>query len=72
MTANEIEAGVKQIEAALGDYCVSNSHPCAAAAYYDEGNAKPWRIADDHTSERFATLEDAIAGAEAWADAMTD
>lgn len=70
MTAQEIEAGIAQIEVALGDYLCTDDQPCTACAYYDEGEEQPWRIADDHTSERFATLEEAVAGAEAWAEAM--
>jgi hypothetical protein len=70
MTATEIEAGTKQIEEAIGDYLCTHNQPCAAAVYYDEGEEKPWRIADDGASERFATVEEAVAGAEAWQEAM--
>lgn len=69
-TTTEIETGIAAIEAALGEYLASDDQPCAAYAYYDEGEAKPWRIADDHTSESFATLDEAITGAEAWAEAF--
>ena len=72
MTATEIESGVKQIEAALGEYLCTNDQPCAAYAYYDESEEKPWRIADDHTSERFATVAEAVVAAEAWAEEMAD
>ena len=68
----EIQEALKQIEAAAGDYVASGENPCGLCAYYDEGEPKPWRIADDHASERFATPGEAIAGAEAWAEAMRD
>ena len=64
------ECAIKQVEDALGSYLCTDAQPCAAFAYYDEGEGNPWRIADDHDSERFATFEEAIAGAEAWAEAM--
>jgi hypothetical protein len=68
----EIQEAIKQIEAAAGEYVASGENPCGLCAYYDEGEPKPWRIADDGNSSRFATLAEAIAEAKEWADAMRD
>ena len=64
---NLIERGLKAIEKALGPALCSDSNPCGAVVQYNEGEAKAWRIADDHTSEEFALLDDALAAAEEWA-----
>lgn len=66
----EIKAALDRIEAAAGDYAVSRSNPCGLAAYYDEGEALSWRIADDGASERFATADEAEAAAAEWAEQM--
>jgi len=67
-----IDATLRQIEAAAGDYAASDANPCGLAAYYDEGESCPWRIGDDQASETYATADEAEAGAEAWAAAMAD
>ncbi len=71
MDATTIELETQKIEAALGHYLCSADQPCAAAVYYDEGEEKPWRIADDGASESFGTVEEAIEGAHSWAEAMS-
>lgn len=70
MSTNEIQTALDRIEAAAGDYAVSDNNPCGLAAYYDEGKEKPWRIADDQASMSFATAEEAEAEAEEWAEQM--
>lgn len=65
MTTN-ITAGIAEIESALGPALCSDSNPCGAVVQYSEGEAKPWQIADDHYSETFATLEEAITAADQW------
>jgi hypothetical protein len=64
---NLIERGIKRIEKALGPALCSDSNPCGAVVQYNEGEAKAWRIADDHASEEFALLDSALTAAEKWA-----
>ena len=53
LTAREDHsAALERIEAAFGDYRCTHDNPCGGAAYHDEGEALPWRIADDQASER--------------------
>lgn len=70
MTKSQIDVTIDLIEAAAGSYRVTGSNPCGLAAYYDEGEEKPWRISDDQASESFATPQEAMEGARAWAEAM--
>lgn len=63
---------LKRIAEAAGDYAASDHNPTGLVAYYDEGAALPWRIADDHATEVFATAEEAEQAAEAWAEAFTE
>lgn len=65
-TPAEIHSELERIEEALGSALCSVDHPCAAVAYYDEGEELPWRIDDDWSSESFATVDDAIIGAREW------
>lgn len=65
MTTN-ITAGIAEIESALGHALCSDSNPCGAVVQYNEGEAKPWRIADDHASEELDTLDSALAAAKEW------
>ena len=65
---NLIARGLKAIEKALGPALCSDANPCGAVVQYNEGEAKPWQIADDQHSEAFCTLEDAIAAAGGWSD----
>ena len=66
--AGEIDAALHRIESAAGPARCSDRNPCGLAAYYDEGDDRPWRIADDHTSASFATADEAAAAAATWAD----
>jgi hypothetical protein len=66
--AEAIQAELDRIEGLLGAARCTDANPCGAAAYYDEGDDKPWRIADDHNTARFATADEAADEAEAWAD----
>lgn len=62
----EIREALDRIEAAAGNHAVSDANPCGLAAYYDSGEAQPWRIADDGVSASFATADEAVAEAELW------
>jgi hypothetical protein len=68
----EIEARLTEINEALGDTVAIHESPCGTVAYYDEGETLPWRIADDHASESFATAEEAVIAAAAWVDAYVE
>lgn len=70
--APDLAGSIKAIEEALGDYLCSNSQPCAAAVYFDAGESRPWRIADDGNSESFATVSEAVEAAKAWRQAMSE
>lgn len=72
MTPETIEAGVKKIEAAAGRYRVTHANPCGIAGYYDAGEAKPWRVADDYESQSFRTLREAVAEARRWAKVFAE
>jgi hypothetical protein len=65
MRRNSTEQQLDQLEMATGNQC-SESNPCGCSAYYDQGQKKPWRIADDHMSESYATFEEALADAPSW------
>ena len=68
MTEAEIKAGFEAITDALGEWVASDQSPCGpVVAYFDDGESSPWRITDDWNTESFATLDEAVAGAEAWA-----
>ena len=69
---NLIARGLKAIEKALGPALCSDANPCGAVVQYNEGEAKAWRIADDHTSETFALLDSALTAANAWAEAYRE
>lgn len=48
---------IERIELAFGEYVCSEDNPCGCKAYFDDGDEEhPWRIADDHAAERFATF----------------
>ncbi len=68
-TQKQVEEAV---EAALRGYAVSQSNPCGGTGYYDEGEAKPYRVlfADGAACESFATLEEAVEAANDYADEM--
>ena len=51
----------------LGKAGVSDSNPCGAVAYYDEGSTRPWRIADNWTSKTIFTYVEARRKARDWA-----
>lgn len=67
-----IRTDLDRIEEALGDYATTDENPCGGAAYYDEGEAKPWRVlyCDGSIQESFATADEAIAAAESYASEM--
>ena len=69
---NLIARGLKAIEKALGPALCSDKNPCGAVVQYNDGEAKAWRISDDHTSETFALLDSALAAADEWAKAYSD
>ena len=66
MTTMTIQDRLNAIEFALGVAAASDDNPCGAVAYHDDGEAKPWRIADDSCGESYATFEDALAAAPKW------
>ena len=61
-----IRTGLRASESALGVAKCTNGNPCGAFAQYHHGDEKPWQIVDDHYSETFATLEEAITAADQW------
>lgn len=65
-----VAAWIEKIESAFGDYRCSHEQPCAGVAQYDAGAEKPWRVSDDQASESYATPEEAMEAAEAWAETM--
>jgi len=71
MEAKHVE-GLLAIEKALGPALCSDTNPCGAVVQYIAGDEKPWRIADDHTSEAFASLASALAAAGEWAEAYRE
>lgn len=58
------------IESHLGESRCTADNPRGAAAYFDESEYLQWRIADDQTSDRYRTVDEAIGGAKAWREAM--
>jgi hypothetical protein len=58
-----IESQLRKLEAALGSARCTARNPCGTSAYYDVGESKPWRLADDQNWESFARFEDAMAHA---------
>ena len=68
----EIREALNQIEDALGEHATTDANPCGGAAYYDVGEALPWRLlyADGCGDESFATAGEAVAAAEDYAEQM--
>ena len=66
MTTTNIQDRLNAIESALGVAAASDDNPCGAVAYHDDGEAKPWRIADDSCGESYATFEAALSAAPKW------
>jgi hypothetical protein len=65
-TPRAIHAELERIEESLGDTICTHDSPCGTVAYYDEESPTPWRISDDHGSESFATVDEAVAAAADW------
>lgn len=68
MTANEIQAGLDRIMAAVGEHAASDRNPCGVVAHYEHGHLLPWVVADDWYSEYFETVEAAERAAREWVD----
>lgn len=76
----QVEAGLKQIGAALEEYWEADDDGFYCGVSYNSDDRKPWRLSDGMWWEEFATLEEAIASAAdyvvsmredtAWADAQ--
>lgn len=64
----EIAEALTTIEAAAGPARCTDANPCGLVAYYDGGEERPWRIADDWVSLRFATADEAAEEAATWGD----
>lgn len=71
MSAEEIAAGIAEIEAALGDYLCSPDNPTGAVVTYNPDRASPWEIRDDFCWEEYADLVEAVDSAEVWCESMT-
>ena len=73
-TPVEIREKLNAIEESLRGYVTTPSNPCGGAAYYDEGEAKPWRLlyCDGCDEESFVTADEAIKAASDYADEMDD
>jgi hypothetical protein len=69
---DEIREQLNRIEGALGEYATTSDNPCGGAAYYEEGESKPWRLlyCDGAQSEYFATADEAVDAAESYAEEM--
>ena len=63
----EISRELDRIAEAMADYLCNDEQSCGAYLYYDKDQKKPWRIVDDFASESFATADEAVDAAEAWA-----
>lgn len=63
-------AALSRIEQAAGAYRCSATNPTGLAAYYDENESLPWRIADDSVTERYRTAREAERAARQWAKEM--
>ena len=63
---------VEAIDEALRQYRTTHNNPCGGCGYYDTGEEKPYRVhyCDGGSDESFATLDEAIAAASAYADEM--
>lgn len=59
-----------ELNAAIGEYGCTDSNPCGVCFYFDSGEEKPFRIADDHTSESFAAYEELLEAASNWKEAF--
>jgi len=59
-----------ELNAAIGKYCTSDSNPCGVSFYFDEGEEKPFRIADDQASESFETYDELLDAASDWKNAF--
>ena len=68
LTVVQVASSCERIEKALGKAICTAKNPYGPAVYYDVAKPKPWRISDDWESKRFATVEEAISAAEAWAN----
>jgi hypothetical protein len=66
----EIREALNRIEAGLGDYATTDDNPCGGAAYYHEGEERPWRLlyCDGGESEYFTTADEAAEAAKGYAD----
>jgi len=58
------------LNAAIGEYKTSDSNPCGVSFYFDEGEEKPWRIADDGASDSFGSFGELLAAAKEWKEAF--
>jgi hypothetical protein len=57
-----------RIEESAGSGRASSDNPCGLIAMHIFGDERPWRIADDWSSDQFATAEEAAEAAEDWYD----
>jgi hypothetical protein len=56
----------QQLETAIGGYLSSARNPCGVEFYHEPESDTPWRIADDHAEESYATFEDLLAATADW------
>lgn len=55
-----------QLIAAVGESYCTDSNPCGVCFYYDADSKTPFRIADDHAGESFATFAELLESAKSW------
>jgi hypothetical protein len=60
------KARLADLQKLLGKAGVSDSNPCGAVAYYDEGSTRPCRIADNWISKTIFTYVEARREARDW------
>lgn len=70
MATELTEQQESELNAAIGKYRATAINPCGVCFYFDEGEERPYRIADDHASECFGTYQELLDAARAWKDAF--
>lgn len=69
MTEDDLEKRLYEI---IGPYKCTVQNPAGVYFYFDEGEEKPYRIADDWASENFATYEELLVAAHKWRASFDD
>lgn len=72
MTTTERNQVLDRAKKILGDWYASDNNPSGVIVDYDDEQFPhtPWRIYDDHVSERFATADRFLVEVQAWRDAF--